>query len=79
MTINCDVTYDNNHLKCLAAFGKKISDVQIFKLQKAKIKNIVLMLDPDALKRVGQPVLPAGELSHQVSRHHPAGPCADLV
>lgn len=40
--------YNDDYLKCLCSFGKKISDVQIYKLQKKGIKNIILMFDPDA-------------------------------
>jgi len=42
--------YHDSELKCVACFGKKISDEQIHKLQIAGVKNIVLMFDPDAYK-----------------------------
>ena len=38
------------HTKCVATFGKKISSVQIAKLQNKGIQNIVVLFDPDAVK-----------------------------
>ena len=35
--------------KCGATFGKKINDIQMNKLKKKGIKNVILMYDPDAL------------------------------
>lgn len=44
--------YDNQHIAVVATFGKKISDVQILKLQEKGVENIVLMYDPDAVKEI---------------------------
>lgn len=42
--------YIDKDIKCIATFGKKISDVQIEKLRgKEGIRNIILLYDPDAI------------------------------
>lgn len=38
-----------NELKCVVTFGKKISRVQIAKLQRKKILNVIVLYDPDAV------------------------------
>lgn len=40
---------DSDDLKCLSCFGKKISEDQIFLLQKKNIKNIIFLYDKDAI------------------------------
>ena len=40
--------YDNQHIKAVATFGKKISDVQIYKLQQKGIGTVILGYDQDA-------------------------------
>jgi DNA primase len=42
--------YNNDFLKCVGCWGKKISDVQIYKLQQKGVENVILMFDPDAFK-----------------------------
>ena len=47
---------DGSSTKCCCTFGKKISDVQIEKLKRAGIEDVILMYDPDAIndsKRFG--------------------------
>lgn len=41
--------YDNPHIKAVATFGKKISDVQIYKLQQKGIETVILGYDQDAV------------------------------
>lgn len=41
--------FDRNDTKCCATFGKKISNFQIKRLLDKKIKNILLLYDPDAI------------------------------
>lgn len=41
--------YDNDSMKCVCTFGKKISAYQIEKLRRTNIKNIVLLYDDDAI------------------------------
>lgn len=43
---------DDNWLKCVATFGKKISDVQIKKLMRKNISTLILSWDFDALKEI---------------------------
>jgi DNA primase len=53
---NVDTFIRGTDVKCCCTFGKKISDVQIEKLRRSGIENIVLMYDPDAIddsKRYG--------------------------
>lgn len=42
--------YNNDNVKCVASFGKKVSDDQMFLLQELGIKNTILAYDPDAVK-----------------------------
>lgn len=44
--------YDSEAVKCVCTFGKKISDVQILKLIRKKVVNIVISWDFDALKEI---------------------------
>lgn len=44
--------WDDNSVKCVCTFGKKISNVQIRKLVAKNIANIVLSWDFDALKEI---------------------------
>ena len=41
--------YDNSSIVPVATFGKKISDVQIFKLQAKGVKTVILGYDGDAI------------------------------
>lgn len=43
---------DGAEVKCVCTFGKKISDVQIAKLLKKNVKNIILLYDFDAIKEI---------------------------
>lgn len=43
--------HKQDELKCLACFGKKISDHQIHLLQTKKIKNVILLYDNDAINQ----------------------------
>lgn len=43
--------YNQEELKCLACFGKKISDHQIHLLQSKNIKNVILLYDNDAVNQ----------------------------
>lgn len=43
---------DDDWLKCVATFGKKISDVQIKKLMRKNISTLILSWDFDALKEI---------------------------
>lgn len=55
--ISCDKKlrlYDDDLVKCVCTFGKKISDVQIRKLMSKEITNIILSWDFDALKEIKQ-------------------------
>lgn len=44
--------YDNPHIAVVATFGKKISDVQIFKLQSKGVRTVVIGYDGDAVEAV---------------------------
>lgn len=44
--------YDNPYVAAVATFGKKISDVQIYKLQCKGIKNVVIGYDGDAVEAI---------------------------
>ena len=43
---------DSEAVKCVATFGKKISDIQIYKLKQRGVKNIILVYDIDAIKEM---------------------------
>jgi DNA primase len=45
---------NNDEVKCVCTFGKKISDVQIRKLIAKNVSNIVLSWDFDALREIKQ-------------------------
>lgn len=45
----CLDLYENDFLKCVATFGKKISEEQIYWLQEAGVRNLVILFDPDAM------------------------------
>ena len=42
--------YDNHQVAVCATFGKKISDIQIYKLQRKGVRNVVLGYDADAME-----------------------------
>lgn len=44
--------WDDNSVKCVTTFGKKISDVQVKKLLLKKVANIIISWDYDALKEI---------------------------
>ena len=44
--------YDNSHVAAVATFGKKISDVQIYKLQSKGVRTVVIGYDGDAVESV---------------------------
>lgn len=44
--------YDNPHVAAVATFGKKISDVQIFKLQSKGVRTVILGYDGDAVETI---------------------------
>lgn len=44
--------YDNTHIAAIATFGKKISDVQLYKLQCKDVKVVVVGYDGDAVDAV---------------------------
>lgn len=44
--------YDNHRIAAVATFGKKISDVQIYKLQRKGVKCVVVGYDGDAVETV---------------------------
>ena len=44
--------YDNPHIAAVATFGKKISDVQIYKLQSKGVRTVVIGYDGDAVEAV---------------------------
>lgn len=44
--------YDNSHVAAVATFGKKISDVQTYKLQSKGVKTVVIGYDGDAVESV---------------------------
>lgn len=46
--------YDDDFVKCVCTFGKKISNVQINKLMSKQVNNIILSWDFDALKEIKQ-------------------------
>lgn len=48
--------YDNARIAAVATFGKKISDVQIYKLQRKGVKCVVLGYDGDAVETVKEVV-----------------------
>lgn len=55
--ISCDKKlrlFDDNIVRCVCTFGKKISDVQINKLIAKGVSNIILSFDFDALKEIRQ-------------------------
>ena len=57
----CLELWSNPDIKCVCTFGKKISDVQIKKLLKKKVTNVILSYDFDALKEIKKYAL---ELDH---------------
>ena len=44
--------YDNKHIVPIATFGKKISNIQIYKLQNKGVKTVVLAYDGDAVDTI---------------------------
>lgn len=44
--------YDNSQIVVVATFGKKISDVQIYKLQSKGVKTVVVGYDGDAVESI---------------------------
>lgn len=44
--------YDSQRVAVVATFGKKVSDVQMFKIQSKGVKNIILMYDSDAVEPI---------------------------
>lgn len=44
--------YDNTHIAAIATFGKKISDVQLYKLQCKGVRVVVVGYDGDAVEAV---------------------------
>lgn len=44
--------YDNSQIAVVATFGKKISDVQIYKLQSKGVKTVVVGYDGDAVESI---------------------------
>ena len=48
------VLYDNHHIAVIATFGKKISQAQIYKLQRKGVKTVVLGYDGDAVTATKQ-------------------------
>lgn len=49
--------YNNTHIAIVATFGKKISDIQIYKLQSKRVHTIVIGYDGDAvdaIKKTGE-------------------------
>lgn len=44
--------YDNRRIAAVATFGKKISDVQVYKLQSKGVKTVVIGYDGDAVESV---------------------------
>lgn len=53
--ISCDKKlrlFDDDRVRCVCTFGKKISDEQIYKLINKKVSNIILSYDYDALREI---------------------------
>ena len=46
--------YDNRRVAVVATFGKKISDVQIYKLQSKGVKSVIIGYDSDATEAINQ-------------------------
>lgn len=46
--------YDNHHIAVVATFGKKISDIQMWKLQSKGVQTIVLGYDGDAVGAINK-------------------------
>lgn len=46
--------YDNHRVAVVATFGKKISDVQVYKLQRKGVENIVIGYDGDATAAINK-------------------------
>ena len=46
--------YDDETIRCVCTFGKKISDVQIQKLIDKEIGNVILAWDYDAIREIKQ-------------------------
>lgn len=46
--------YDNNNMAVVATFGKKISDVQIYKLQAKGVSSVIIAYDGDAVEVIKQ-------------------------
>jgi DNA primase len=44
--------WEDDEIKCLCTFGKKISDVQIKKIYNKKVQNVVLLYDFDAVREI---------------------------
>ena len=44
--------YDNKEIVAIATFGKKISNIQIYKLQTKGVRNVVLAYDGDAVEQI---------------------------
>lgn len=46
--------YDNHRIACVATFGKKISEAQIYKLQSKGVRTIVIGYDSDATEAINK-------------------------
>ena len=54
--------YDNQYIAAVATFGKKISDVQVYKLQCKGIKTVIIGYDGDAVE-------PIKSTAHRLSKY----------
>lgn len=63
--------YDNHHIVPVATFGKKISDIQIYKLQSKGVRNIVVAYDGDAVEVIKK-------VSENLSQYFPTVLIADI-
>lgn len=62
--------YDNPHIAAVATFGKKISDVQIYKLQSKGVRTVVIGYDGDAVEAVKRAAERAEALLRGVHRRY---------
>ena len=46
--------FDTNYIKCIVTFGKSISQYQLKKIYKKRVKNLIILYDPDALEQSKQ-------------------------
>lgn len=70
--------YDNPHVAIIATFGKKISQIQMYKLQQKGVRNVIIMYDADAVEAIKKSLDMLGEyfycyVADPINPEHDAG------